>query len=543
MATRTPARGLGTRIAREGSEDVVPGGPGTASRGEEEEPVIDTLKTVRKKRGRQSSRARVDVRAGTVSEAEEMDFLKIEEQLTVKKPGRGGTGKGEEVEQQLPTKTPARGRPRKNSRPARSKPIEPNQGLPDDDDDKEEEEARPSTLFNSKPFTRKPSKVKEPMREPELDTLEEDAAGPSYELNQDEVIPTTATEVQQLPVKATLAQVQQAVRAVSQPADQRAKQSLSSWIFWALQFVLLLAIVTGISFCGYTQFLEIYSTIDARVKTVEQQLVKVMNTEIPILIPEPRRVDWFSFGLGALPITNLCTPSYHIPPPPPPKKTWFWSKPVAVQEIRENRLRRLEAERLVSPLNASQALLHWDEPSPRYCVRALDKLQLAVFTPRPITPTELVIEDFHKDETLRIATAPRDVELWMSTQTPGDRQLLNAQITENHRHIRAIRSTRTPGRDTGPNSASLTADWIPIGRWRYNIYAEDNIQKFPIELEMGDVNSRNFAVRVINNWGDNELICLVRARLYGIDRSKVRERLLPERILLEGKKQVVEDSK
>lgn len=531
MATRTPKRGQATRIAREGSEDVVPVDPRTAYDGEEAESGIDTLKTVRKNRGRPPSRGRVDVSTGNVSEAEEMDFAKAE-QLTVQKLGRGKTGKGEEVEQQLPTKTPARGRPRKNSRPARSKPIEPDQGLPDYEVEAE------VTLFNPKPPTRKRGKDREPVRKPELDTpLEEDAAGPGNALNQDVVTPTTAAEVQQ-PVEATLAQVHQVISAVSQPADQL-EQSPSSWIPWAIQFVVLPAIVFGISYFGYAQFLEVNSTIDTRVKAVEQQLQQVMNPEIPILQPEPRRVDWFSFGLGALPITNLCTPSYRIPPAPTPKKTWFGSKPATVIENPEVRLNRIEVDTIVSPLNASQALLHWDEPSPRYCVRAAGKLQLAVITPRAITPTELVIEDYHKDEVLRIATAPRDVELWMSTQTPAQRKLLNDQINENHIHIQTIRS-RNPA--LSQDAAKLTADWIPIGRWRYNIYAEDNVQKFPIELEMGDVSSRKFAVRVMNNWGDYEMICLVRARLYGIDRSKVHERLMPERVVTEGKRQVAEDS-
>lgn len=530
MATRTPKRGLGTRTARQGSEDVVPSDPGTAYDGEEAEPVIDTLKTARKKRGRQPPRGRVDVPTSTVSEAEE--------QLVVQKPGRGKTEKGEEVEQQLPTKTPARGRPRKNSRPARSKPIEPDQGLPDYED---EEEVRPSTLFNPKPLTRKRGKDREPVREPEPEPeleipLEEDAAGPSNALNQEMVTPTAAVEVQQQPVEATLAQAQQAISAVSQPADQPAKRSSPSWIPWAIQFVVLLAIVFGISYFGYAQFLEINSTIDTRVKTVEQQLEQVMKPEpeIPILKPEPRRVDWFSFGLGALPITNLCTPSFRIEPAPtPPKKTWFGSKPVAVIENPEEKLKRLQMKKIPSPLNASQALLHWEEPSPRYCVRAAAKLQLAVFTPRSITPTELVIENYHKDEVLQIATAPRDVELWMSIQTLAQRNLLNDEISTNHFHIQTIRS-RNPAWSS--NATKLNADWIPIGRWRYNIYAEDNVQKFPIELEMGDVSSQKFAVRVMNNWGDSDMICLVRARLYGIDRSKVRERVMPERVLTEERR-------
>lgn len=267
--------------------------------------------------------------------------------------------------------------------------------------------------------------------------------------------------------------------------------------------------------------------MDTRVRMVEQQLVKVMNPEIST--PEPRQVDWFSFGLGALPIINLCSPSYHIPLPDPPKKTWPWSKPVLERENSTTRYKRLIVKRIVSPLNASQALLHWDEPSPRYCVPALGKLQLAVHTPRNITPTDLVIEDYHKDEVFRIGTAPRDVELWMSTASPEDRKHLNTQITDKHRHLRATRSARTPGPKLTPGFAQLNADWIPIGRWRYNIYAENNVQKFKIELALGNMTSRNFAVRVSNNWEDHELTCLVRARLHGIDRSKRRERLLPER--------------
>ena len=166
MATKTPRRSQATRTARKGSEDVVPADPGTAYDGEEAEPVIDTLKPARERKVRQPSRGRVDVPTSTVSEAEE--------KLAVQKLGKGKTGKGEEVKQQFPTKTPARERPRKNSRAARSKPIEPDQGLPDYEDE-EEEEAR---LFNPKPLTMKRDKDREPVREHEPETpLEEDAAG------------------------------------------------------------------------------------------------------------------------------------------------------------------------------------------------------------------------------------------------------------------------------------------------------------------------------------------------------------------------------
>lgn len=419
-----------------------------------------------------------------------------------------------------------------------------------------------STLFNAKTTTKKKSAtVKEPTAEPELYSIPESGAeGPSNASNQDVVLPTTEVdEVQQQQqprlVKVKAAVVQQVDSAVSQPMNQPVNQSANqptnqpanqhsrrslSWIVWVLPFFLLAVLFSGVLCLAYIQFEEINSTTNTRVKTVEQQLEKVMNTEIST--PEPRRVDWFSFGLGALPLVNLCTPSYHIPPPDPPKKTWPWSNPVSAIESDETRLRRVQAGRIVSQLNASQALLHWDEPSPRYCVRASGKLQLAVFTPRNITPTELVIENYHKDEVLRIGTAPRDVELWMNASS-RDQKLLNTQINENFRHIRAVRTTRNPGPDLRPGSAQLTKDWIPIGRWRYNIYAEDNIQRFKIPLEMGNAASRSFAVRIINNWGDYDLICLVRARLHGIDRSNVRERLLPERNVVEEKSQDVGDGR
>lgn len=531
MASKTPKakRGQATRIAREGSEDVVTVDTGTAYDGEEAEPMIDTLKSARKKRGRPPSRGRIDVPTSTISEAEE--------EMAVQKPGRVKTGKGEEVEQQLPAKTPARGRPRKKSRPAPSKPIEPDQDLPAYED---EEAAGTSRLVNPKPLTKKGGKDRERVHEPELDTpLEGDAVGPSNALNQDVVPPIAAAEVQPQPVEETPAQLQQAVSAVSQPAYQP-ERSPSSWIPWAIQFVVLLAIVSGISYFGYAQFVEINSTIVSRVKTVEQQLQQVMNLELPILKPEPRRVDWFSRCLGALPILEICTPTYRIPPASTPPKKWVWSKPDTDIDP-EVRKKIIEMERIVSPLNASQALLHWHEPSLRYCVGAANngKLQLAVLTPRIITPTELVIEDYHKDEVLQIGTAPRDVELWMSTQTAAQRKLLNDQINKNHIHIQTIRSRKSA---LGQNATKLTADWIPIGRWRYNIYAEDNVQKFPIELEMRDISSKKFAVRVMNNWGNPVLICLARARLHGIDRSNIHERLQPERVVTEGERQLAEDS-
>ena len=391
MATKTPARGRGTHIAREDSEDVVPVDREAAYVEEvEEEPVTETPKTTRKnKKGRQPSRGRVDVRAGIVSDTEE---IVIEESPTVKKPGRGRARKNEEVEPRLPTRTPARGRPRKNSRPAHPKAIEDNdQDLPDDEE--EAEGATQSTLFNAKPMTKKKSaKDKEPLAEPELYSIPESgAAGPSNASNQDVVLTTTEVDVvqqqqQQRLVKVKIAKVQQADSAASQPMNQSANQPANqstnpsanqpinqpanqhlrrslSWVVWALPFFLLAALFGGVLYLAYIQFEEINSTTNTRVKTVEHQLGKVMNLEIPT--PDPRRVDWFSFGLGALPIVNLCTPSYRIPPPDPPKKTWPWSNPVPVIDSDETRLKRVQAGRIFSPLNASQALLHWDEPSPR----------------------------------------------------------------------------------------------------------------------------------------------------------------------------------
>ena len=392
MGPKTPARGRGSRIAREGSEDVVPVDREVAYDEEvEEEPVIETPKTTRKnKQRRQPSRGRVDVRAGTVSDTEE---ILTEEPPTVKKPGRGRAGKNEEVEPRLPKKTPARGRPRKNSRAAHPKAIEHNdQGLSDDDEEEEEEDeegAAQSTLFNAKPTTKKKSaKGKEPAAEPDLYSIPESGvAGPSNALNQDVVLPTTEVDKvqqqqQQRLVKVKAAKVQQADSAASQPMNQPANRYTNrsanqpmnqsanhhprrsiSWIVWVLPFFLLAALFSGVLYLAYLQFEEINSTTNTRVKTVEQQLEKVMNPEIPT--PDPRRVDWFSFGLGALPIVNLCTPSYRIPPPDPPKKTWPWSNPVPVIDSDETRLKRVQAGRIFSPLNASQALLHWDEPSPR----------------------------------------------------------------------------------------------------------------------------------------------------------------------------------
>lgn len=93
-----------------------------------------------------------------------------------------------------------------------------------------------------------------------------------------------------------------------------------------------------------------------------------------------------------------------------------------------------------------------------------------------------------------------------------------------HRHIRAIRTNRKPEPNLRPRSAELTKDCIPIFRWRYKIYAEDNVQKSKMQLEMRNAAGRNFAVRIINSRGNYDLIGLVRALLPGIDLSTVLER-------------------
>lgn len=250
--------------------------------------------------------------------------------------------------------------------------------------------------------------------------------------------------------------------------------------------------------------------------------------------PSVRQINWLSFDLGARAITQLSSPVEY-----PQQKTKAMPLPT-VQETRGwNFLGRLLTQRhevveeaLTPPARfkdinygLNSVLQPWLENEPRYCT-AGRKVQLAARLTRPITPVNLVMEYYLKEEVPAVGAAPKEVELWIPISNDTARAEVMRSITTLYPDILA---GPTNGTDQFPGQENdgLDVNLVPVGRWTYDIHAGVIAQNFfvPIELEAHGVAVDNVVIRVKSNWGRKDMTCLVRTRLYGKDQSGLRERL------------------
>ena len=237
-------------------------------------------------------------------------------------------------------------------------------------------------------------------------------------------------------------------------------------------------------------------------------------------------------------------------PPPPPKPThevnWFAAANGAIADpylsspvdlkcwgIREHtwytKLMSIGGKCESASYPPGQALRPWSEPDQRWCAPpGRGKLQLTILTPRPIAPTDLVLEHMPKDASLRIGDAPKEIELWVDIPNPE----VNARIREGVGYMFPnILFNSSPQDDRELDEAQALPDsFVPVGRWMYNIYKDDHVQRFNIPLPLRDfgVKATRFALRVNSNWGDLHSTCIHRARLHGQDVSGIVEHLEEE---------------
>ena len=113
-------------------------------------------------------------------------------------------------------------------------------------------------------------------------------------------------------------------------------------------------------------------------------------------------------------------------------------------------------------------------------------MQLAVRLPRPIRPTELIIEHWRKDEVPIAGVTPRLVELLVE----------------------------------------VGEDLFRVGQWIYNVHAIQEAQKFSVVYDGPAV--QRVILLIASNWGNPNMTCLVRAKLHGVDMSGIEERLLEQ---------------
>lgn len=269
-----------------------------------------------------------------------------------------------------------------------------------------------------------------------------------------------------------------------------------------------------------------------RLDDLEDQFRKLPRTSETAARPILRQVNWLSYDLGARAIPYLSSPSEYFrkeiakgePIRTLLKPRWWdcWGARFESYEVVEGEPnRQVKFEKI--DYGPNSALQPWREHEPRYC--APGKLQLAVKLPRAVTPLNIVIEYYLKDEVLAVGAAPKEVELWIPIPDDAARAAVVLAVSELYPDILA--GERSEIARFLEQKQALDSDWVPVGRWTYDIYANKVAQKFhvPVDLEYHSIAVDEIVVRVNSNWANKDVTCLVRAHMHGIDQSGIHEQL------------------
>ncbi len=264
--------------------------------------------------------------------------------------------------------------------------------------------------------------------------------------------------------------------------------------------------------------------LQVRLHKLEDRFIQVDDKLTP-------RINWLSLGLGAEIIPSLCSPAKNLTKlirytAAAPTPTWWWHpwrKPDAVTIPEAIR-------RLTEPPSPEAALTLSTEPTVTFCGPPHHgKLQLAARLPKPIIPTELIIQHWHKEEVPQVGNAPKEIELWVKVPDEAEYaigvQIQSLMMQRYGPDIIDNTSTRPQGRSLSSQELELIYPWIPVGRWTYDIHhpTSSNEQTFfmPLDLESYNLTVRDVVVRVNSNWGNVTNSCLVRVRLHGLDPSEI----------------------
>ena len=220
-------------------------------------------------------------------------------------------------------------------------------------------------------------------------------------------------------------------------------------------------------------------------------------------------IDWFAKHNDAVIDPNLTSPSH---PRTCDKVAWedlWWFEKYISGGVTR------------CPVDApAQALKSWSDLGDAYCAPPRrGKVQLVVITPRKISPTKLIIEHFPQRALITKGNAPKEIELLVDVPDAGVREsILNA--IERYDSGLLYESSPQDSRKLA-SAQTLPYTYVPIGRWKYNIWDKSNIQAFDIPLDLNEygLKGQKFALRVNSNWGNYGMTCLYRVRLFGRDVS------------------------
>ena len=278
-----------------------------------------------------------------------------------------------------------------------------------------------------------------------------------------------------------------------------------------------LAAETGIS-KDHNASSSVFHSLHNRVAKVEQRLRDLsLGPKSVDNVAVKHQINWFTPGLGTGIDLYLSSPTLSRCDPTWTPEGWPWS---------------MFKSQTCPQISMSQphfaALSPWFDPvDDSWCAPPSDgKLQLTVVLPRTVAPTELVVEHAAMDELPAgyMKSSPREVELWIHVPNDAKRQTLMEAI--GHVNPSLLEYSSPQGKTLGDRQA-LPFDYVPVGRWEYDIWTNQVVQTFPLPLYLAqyDIGTSKVAVRVNSNWGNAKFTCLSRLRLYGEDVSGMKEEL------------------
>ena len=228
-----------------------------------------------------------------------------------------------------------------------------------------------------------------------------------------------------------------------------------------------------------------------------------------------RGINWFEFGQGAQIDTRLTSPTFAIA-----GDNW-WQLFLARFSLRK-------AKHIPMAGTAAQALKKWDDGGvDRWCApRSRGKLQIVISTSRPIAPTDLIVENISKENSILSGSAPREIELFIQITELEKREKLIHRIEDwepSH-----FAPSYPQGRDIDPKNA-LGEEYVSVGKWHYDINSLKEVQTFRITQDLASlgISTQKIAFRANSNWGDLNSTCINRLRLFGGDQSFIKEYLEP----------------
>ena len=259
-----------------------------------------------------------------------------------------------------------------------------------------------------------------------------------------------------------------------------------------------------------------FQLFNYRLTKVEKRMENISLNPQPSDATPELQINWFNPGFGTGVDLYLSSPTLSKCDPTWTPNGWPWSlfKTQSCPEV------LLSAPQL-------EALTQWDDPvTDAWCAPPSNgKMQLAVVLPRTIAPTELVIEHAAMKEMPVgfMANSPKEVELWVHIADDTIRAAVLGAVR--HLHPSLLEDSSPQNKAIGDQA--LPFDYVPVGRWKYNIWTNQRMQTFPVpfSLQSFGVSTDKVAVRVNSNWGNEPHTCVNRLRLHGEDTSGILEKL------------------